>query len=500
MRILTRYPDSFCDKILFEMRSFVTLTFLALSSFASAEAKPNILFILIDDFGWMDVGYNGSTFYETPRIDAFAEEWMRFDACYTPSPMCSPTRLSILTGKNPARHGVTQWLPGRDSENPRYVRQGEEPRVFCPRPQSAGIEESEAALGEAFREAGYDTAFYGKWHMGGLKATGGPRNHGYDSEVAIIESNRCSMFYPFKNPNYFPKAKEGDNFTDLLTDAAIDFISKERNRPFYLHLCHFAMHSPIESKEELREHFEAKAESLPQMAEVGILDDYAHEPQKLRQDDAEYAGELATLDANVGRVVDALKASGLYDNTIIILTGDNGGRTSWFQDHPTSNQPLRTGKTFLFEGGLLTPLLIHWPRHSQRGVRTSVPVTSMDFYPTLLDMVGLEPKPHQHLDGVSLVPLFEGGEIPERDLIWHFPHYQGEGSYPASAIRRGDFKLIHNYHHDALLLYDIATDPAEVADLAEAMPLLVKKMDNALKRFLSDCEATIPTAIEEGRD
>ncbi|MEM1442003.1 MAG: sulfatase [Verrucomicrobiota bacterium] len=474
------------------MRILIFTFILGLTSFAPANSRPNILFILIDDFGWMDVEYNGSTFYETPCIDELAKEWMRFDACYTPSPMCSPTRLSILTGKNPARHGVTQWLPGRDSENPRYVRDGEQPRVFCPKPQSGGIEESEFTLGEAFQKAGYDTAFYGKWHLGGLKATGGPKNHGYDSEVAIIESNRCSMFYPFKNPNYFPDAKEGDNFTDRLTEAAIDFVSRERERPFYLHLCHFAMHSPIESKAELREHFETKAKALPNLDETGILDDYAHEPQKLRQDNAEYAGELATLDANIGKVVDSLKESGLYENTIIILTGDNGGRTSWFQAHPTSNQPLKTGKTFLFEGGLLTPLLIHWPGHSKPGMYTDVPVTSMDFYPTLLEMAGLDLIPGQHLDGVSLVPLFSNREIPDRDLVWHFPHYQGEGSYPASALRRGDFKLIKNYHHDDRLLLHITEDPGEKTDLASAAPERADAMEEALLKFLSECGATIP--------
>lgn len=474
------------------MRFFTIFLMLGLTSLAQANSKPNVLFILIDDFGWMDLGYNGSTFYETPRIDELAREWMRFDACYAPSPMCSPTRVSILTGKNPARHGVTQWLPGRDSESPRYVRKGEHPRVFCPKPLSSGIEEKEFTFGEAFQKAGYDTAFYGKWHMGALKETGGPRNHGYDSEVAIIESNRCSMFFPFKNPNYFPEAKEGDNFTDLLTDAAIEFVSRERERPFYLHLCHFAMHSPIESKAEWREHFESKAKALPSITNTEVLDEYAHKPQKLRQDDPEYAGELSTLDTNIGRTVEALKESGLYENTIIILTGDNGGRTSWFQDHPTSNQPLRTGKTFLFEGGLLTPLLIHWPGHSKPGMSTQVPVTSMDFYPTLLEMAGLDLLPEQHLDGVSLVPLFSGEEIPNRDLVWHFPHYQGEGSYPASAIRSGDFKLIRNYHHDDCLLFNVKVDPGETVDLFPTMLERAEELEGALTQFLSESGAVIP--------
>lgn len=458
----------------------------------AASPGPNVLFILIDDFGWNDVGYNGSTFYETPRMDALAAEWMRFDRCYTPSPMCSPTRVSILTGKNPACHGVTQWLPGRDTA---FVREGETPRVYCPPPPSPGIGDDETTLGEAFQQAGYETAFYGKWHMGKLKETGGPKNHGYSSEKAIIEENRCSMFYPFSNGGYFPDAKEGDNFTDLLTDAAIDFLTAPRDRPFYLHLAHFAMHDPIGSKPEVRTRFKAKSRTLPPLEEDRVLDDYGHSPQKVRQDDAEYAGELATLDENIGRLVDALKATDQYDNTIIILTGDNGGRTSYFKAHPTSIQPLRTGKTFVFEGGLLTPLLIHWPGHSQAGMHSSVPVTSMDFYPTLLDMVGLPPRPEQHVDGLSLVPLFKGESLERDTYYWHFPHYQGEGSYPASAIRVGNYKLIHNYHHDDVLLYDVVNDPGETRDLAEEMLGKAEAMDRKLMEYLGQAGAYIPAPV-----
>ena len=343
-----------------------------------------------------------------------------------------------------------------------------------------------------FQKAGYDTAFYGKWHMGSLKATGGPRNHGYGSQKAIIESNRCSMFYPFRNPKYFPNAKKGDNFTDLLTDAAIEYISKDREKPFYLHLCHFAMHSPIESKAGLRKKFTAKSQQLPKLEEEGVLDDYAHQPQKLRQDNAEYAGQLATLDANIGRVVDALKSFGKCENTIIILTGDNGGRTSWFQKHPTSNQPLRTGKTFLFYGGLKTPLLIHWPGNSKPGMDSDVPVTSMDFYPTLLEMAGLKLRQEQHLDGVSLVPVFKGENLECRELYWHFPHYQGEGSYPASAIRKGEFKLLHNYHHDDVLLYNIAKDPSETQNIAPSMPEKAAALKQRLTNYLKETGAEIP--------
>ncbi|VGO18741.1 sulfatase [Pontiella sulfatireligans] len=470
-------------------KRYLLCVLLALGTISiSAEKKPNVLFILIDDFGWKDVGYNGNTFYETPVMDKLSEEWMRFDSCYTPSPMCSPTRVSILTGQNPARHGITQWLPGRDRP---YLREGEKARVYCPKPQSPGIKESEVTLGEAFQQAGYETAFYGKWHMGALKTTGGPKKHGYASEKAVIESNRCEMFFPFRNPDYFPGAKKGDNFTDKLTDVAIDFVTAERDKPFYLHLCHFAMHYPIASKPELRGKFTAKAAALGIKSETA-LDDYSHQPHKIRQDSPEYAGELATLDGNIGRLIDALKASGQHENTIIILTGDNGGRATVNLPNATAVQPLRGGKTFVFEGGLRTPLLIYWPNHSKAGMRTDVPVMSTDFYPTLLEMAGLSLMPEQHRDGVSLVPLFNGGKLERDTLYWHFPHYQGEGSYPASAIRVGNYKLIHNYHHDDVLLYDIVNDPGETKNLALFMPEKAAMLNAQLMKYLEETGAYIP--------
>lgn len=460
-------------------------------SISQSQENPNILFILIDDFGYNDVGYNGSTFYETPHIDALSKDWMRFDNCYTPSPMCSPTRTSILTGKNPARHGITQYLSGSDRA---FTREGEEARVYCPKPFVQGIQDNETTLGEAFQQAGYDTAFYGKWHMGSIKRTGGPKNHGYDSQAAVIESNRATMFHPFRDIDYFPGSKEGDNFTDLITDAAIDFVTKERDKPFYLHLAHFAMHSPIGSKPELRAKFEKKRDSLPNLDVDRAFDDYSHTPQKIRQDDPEYAGELATLDENIGRIVNALKERGLYDNTIIVFTGDNGGRTSYFFDHPTSIKPLRTGKTFIFDGGLRTPTLIHWPGHSTKGMSSSTPISSMDFFPTLLEMTDLPSLPEQHVDGLSIVPLFKGQTIDRDTFYWHFPHYQGEGSYPGSAIRVGDLKLIYNYHHDDILLYDIEADPSETKDLSRRMPEKAAALKKQLMAYLEETGAYIPQA------
>jgi arylsulfatase A-like enzyme len=455
--------------------------------------KPNVLFILIDDFGWKDVGYNGSTFYETPEIDKLAKEWMRFDNCYTPSPMCSPTRTSIITGKNPARHGITQWLPGIDRP---YTRVVEKPTVYCPVPQSQGISASEFTLGEAFTEAGYETAFYGKWHMGKFKETGGPIKHGYNSQKAVIEQNGCTMFYPFRKNSYFPKAKEGDNYTDLITKSAIDFVTTKRDKPFYLHLCHFAMHYPIATRPSLRSKFEAKAKKLGIVSETG-QDEYSHQPHKINQDSPVYAGELYNLDRNIGLLIDALKESGQYENTIIVFTGDNGGRSTTNKSNATALQPLRAGKTFVFEGGLKTPLLIHAPGKKLAGKSSSTPVTSMDFYPTLLELAGLPLVPEQHVDGTSLVPLLKNKKIKRDTFYWHFPHYQGEGSYPASAIRVGDLKLIHNYHFNDVLLFDVVKDPYEKDNLALKLPKKAAALDKQLMNWLTETGAYIPKKVSK---
>ncbi|MDZ8117023.1 sulfatase [Pontiella agarivorans] len=470
----------------FAVTVLIVLSAFTASSFGENPSRPNVLFILIDDFGWKDVGYNGSTFYETPQIDKLSKEWMRFDSCYTPSPMCSPTRASILTGKNPARHGITQWLPGIDRA---YARRGDTPRVYCPGPQSPTIKESEVTLGEAFQEAGYETAFYGKWHMGDFPLSGGPKNHGYDSQVAVIERNGCAQF-SFKR--YFKQAKPGQSFNDALTDAAIDYVTAKRDKPFYLHLCHFAMHLPISTSPELRAKFEAKKNALGLTTAETKLDDYAHHPWKLQQDSAEYAGELYNLDSNIGRLVDALKKSGQYENTIIVFTGDNGGRTSTKSEHATAVAPLRGGKTYVFEGGLRTPTLIYWPGHTKAGMHTDTPINSMDFYPTLLEMAGLPLKPEQHLDGLSIVPLFKGQPVERGAQYWHFPHYQKDGSYPSSAIRVGDYKLIHNYHHDDLLLFKISEDPHETKNLAKSMPEKAAALNKQLMDYLKETGAYLP--------
>lgn len=493
----------------YKMKTKVT-TLLALAQIgtmamaAEPNERPNVLFILIDDFGWMDVGYNGSTFYETPNLDRLADEFMQFNRCYTPSPMSSPTRASIMLGQNPARHGITQWLPGLATWPGNDISKQ---AVLCNCPKVQALPCEEVTLGEKLQNAGYETAFFGKWHMGSFSETGGPEAHGFDESCAVIEENSCAMSYPFKEikegmemPDkafYFPDANKDDNFTDLLSEQAIEYIQRDRDKPFFLYLAQFAMHHPIKSKEEIKVQFEdKKARTMEEHTkEESIISDdpYAHKPYNKYQNSSEYAGELYTLDDNIGRIIQAVKDAGLYDNTIIIITGDNGGRSTicWF-DEPTSVQPLRGGKTFTFDGGLRTPLLIHNPKVECEGKKCDQMVTSMDFYPTILDIAELPLDMKQHSDGVSLVPLFEGGKLKDRSLYFHFPHYQGEGGFPTSAIYQDGYKLIYNYQFDDMLLYDIFNDPYEKNNLLNEESKRATKMKKDLFKYLNEVNADIP--------
>ncbi len=451
----------------------------------NAAKKPNVLFILTDDFGWKDVGFNGSTFYETPNLDKLSKEWMKFNVNYAASPMCSPTRVSIMTGKAPSRHGVTQWLPGDLNSGNKYN---------CP-PPAPYMKKEELTLGEAFKEAGYETSFLGKWHMGPFSYAR-PKDQGFDSEAALVEINNCSMFHPFHRGTKgtkpgIPGSQKGDYYTDKLTDLAIEFVKEKRDKPFFLYLSHFAMHSPIKSKQALKAKFAKKAKESGVKSKI-VTDSHSHQKVESVQSSAEYAGELFNLDENIGRVVDALKSSGQYDDTIIVFTGDNGGRSSLKGGNSTSVWPFRGGKTFVYEGGIRTPLLIHWPGKIKPGSFSDVPVISMDFYPTLLEMCGLSLKPQQHVDGVSLVPLMTGEQINREALFFHFPHYQREGASPASAIRVGDYKLVVNYHHEDIELFNLSDDLGEQKNLASEMPEKAEYLKKKLMAHLEEAGARVP--------
>jgi arylsulfatase A-like enzyme len=447
---------------------------------APAREKPNIVFILVDDLGWADLGCYGGTFYETPNLNRLAKEGMRFTDAYSASPVCSPTRASILTGKYPARLGITDWLPGRKDQ----------PSQKLKRPQlPADLLLEETTLAEALRDGGYNTAFFGKWHLSDSPAHW-PEHQGFELNLGGCEKGTPpSYFSPYKLPN-LPDGPEGEYLTDRLTSEAIRFIEQHRDKPFLVYLSHYAVHTPLQAKAALLEKYKAKAAKLPAGESSEFLTDNGRAVRQV-QNRPDYAAMVENLDENVGRILEKLAALRLDENTIVIFTSDNGG-LSTAEGSPTSNLPLRAGKGWAYEGGVREPLLIKWPGVTKPDRVCNKPVSSPDFFPTILEMAGLPPLPHQHLDGTSLVPELKSANSPERPVFWHYPHYSNQGGFPYGAVRLGDFKLIEWYEDMRVELYDLRNDIAEKNDLATEKPKTAAALTARLHGWRADVKAQMP--------
>ncbi len=423
----------------------------------SAETRPNIVFILADDLGWADLGCYGSTFYETPHLDRLAKQGMRFTAAYAACNVCSPTRASVLSGKYPARLHLTDWLPGRPDRPDQKLNH---PIIL----QHLPLEE--VTIAEALKEGGYATAFIGKWHLGGPALY--PEKQGFDVNVGGCDKGHPpSYFSPYRIPT-LPDGPPGEFLTDRLTDEAVKFIESSKSKPFFLYLSHYAVHTPLQARPEVIAKYQAKAARLAS-AGPEFSSDLGRQVRQVQRH-AIYAAMVESLDDSVGRIMKKLAELGLDQNTVIIFTSDNGG-LSTAEGSPTSNLPLRMGKGWNFEGGVREPLLVNWPGVALPSSVCDVPMISTDYYPTLLEMALLPPRPQQHLDGVSLVPLLQGRTAPnERALFWHYPHYSNQGGGPGGAVQMGDFKLIEDFEDMRVQLFNLKTDVGEEHDLAARMP------------------------------
>ncbi len=459
-----------------------------------AGRSPNVVFILIDDLGWVDTGVYGSSFYETPNIDRLAAEGMRFSQFYTASPVCSPTRASMMSGKHPARLQLTNWIGG-EQKGPLlqadYIRQ---------------LPLEETTFGEAFREAGYTTGYIGKWHLG--REGFMPDQQGFDFIKTVNYAGQPgSYFPPYQNPNWevtnVPDL-DGDPaeayLTDRLTDVAVEFLETHRDEPFLLVLSHYAVHTPLQSKDAITRKYELKAAGLPPSAEAAFLPEGTLGTTRQRQDHAVYAGMIESTDQSVGRVLDALDSLGLTEDTIVLFVSDNGGLSTLRGDRssaPTSNRPLRAGKGLLYEGGIRVPLIIKWAGVTTPGGVSDQAATSMDLYPTLLEMAGLAQRPEQHLDGLSLAGPLRGETLSRDTLHWHFPHYHGSGNRPGGAIRQGPFKLIEWFEDGRVELYNLQDDIAESRDLASDLPEQARELRSALQAWRETVGARMPTPNPE---
>ena len=465
---------------------FLSLLALMSSMRASnSDAKPNIVFILADDLGWADLGCYGSKFYETPNLDQLAKEGVKFTDAYAACAVCSPTRASILTGKYPARLHITDWLPGR----------GDMPNQKLCRPQiQQFLPLEEITVAEALKEGGYQTAFIGKWHLG-EEPEHWPEHQGFDLNLAGGGlGHPPSYFSPYKLPN-LPDGPVGEYLNDRLTDEAMNFMEAAKDKPFFLYLPHYTVHTPLQAPAETIQKYKTKAASLAASDKPEFITDNGRQVRQI-QNHATYAAMVESLDDNVGRLMKKITTLGIEKKTIIIFTSDNGGLSSG-EGSPTSNLPLRGGKGWAYEGGVREPLLIKWPGVTRPDSISKEPVISTDFYPTLLAMAGLAMKPEQHLDGINLVPALKAASLPQRPLFWHYPHYSNQGGYPYSAVRQGDYKLIEFLEDGRLELYNLQADTGEHANLASEMPEKVATLKALLHDWRESVNAQMPTPNTE---
>ncbi|WP_162417811.1 sulfatase [Cyclobacterium roseum] len=453
----------------------------------AGDEPPNILFILVDDLGYHDLGYTGSRFYETPHIDKLAAEGMSFTNAYAASPICSPSRAAILTGKYPARLNLTDYIPGNRHYGPHPDQK------LASHPFKLFLDPEETTLAEAFKSNGYATFFAGKWHLG-EKEMHYPEQHGFEVNVGGNATGHPAggYFSPYANPQ-LPDGPEGEYLTDRLTEETIRFITKKREKPFFALLSYYTVHLPLQGKEEKVKKYQNKRQ---QMSFEGAAFDQQNQTYlKNHQDHPTYAAMVESLDENVGRLLQALSEAGLDSNTLVIFTSDNGGMatSNLAEQIPTSNAPLRTGKGYLYEGGIRVPLIFRWPGAIKEGSTHEFPVTGTDLFPTFLEMAGLNPLPHQHRDGVSLQPLLRGKSMEERPIFWYYPHYSGGlGGRPSAAIREGQYKLIHFFESDRSELYGLETDRAEDSDLSNSFPETRNRLTKKLQHWMKEMAVQLP--------
>lgn len=463
----------------------------------AVEAKPrNIIFFLVDDLGWADLGCYGSTFHETPNIDALAESGMRFTNGYAAASICSPTRASIMTGKHPARVGITDWIPGASPPNDgsnRFLKLEDRNRLPL----------EEITIAERLRDYGYATFFAGKWHLGPEGFW--PEDQGFDINIGGHDrgSPPGGYYAPWKNPRLEAREK-GEYLTERLTDESVQFLEdQDPDAPFFLYLSYYNVHTPIQPYEEVIDHFEEKAaEHFPTETPDPIRERDAL--TRSRQDNPAFASMVAAVDRSVGEVLEALEDNGLAENTAVFFFSDNGGLSTLpprRSPGPTSNLPLRAGKGWLYEGGIREATIVRVPGVTTAGSVCVDPVVSTDFYPTLIEMADQPVDPDDHPDGRSLLPLLRGGSWKSpRSLYWHYPHYHGSGWTPGAAIRDGRWKLIEFWEEDAVELYDLALDEGERFDLSGEQPERVEELRSKLSEWQTEIGAQMPERNPDYRD
>jgi arylsulfatase A-like enzyme len=459
------------------------------------KPKPNVIFILLDDYGYTDLGCYGSKFYKTPVIDRLAKQGIRFTDAYAACPVSSPTRAAIMTGRYPTNTGITDWIPGRQASNT-----GSPDDKMVALPFKLQLDLEEVTIAEVLKKNGYKTMISGKWHLGGEEKYW-PENQGFDVNKGgfnagspIRNKTANGYFSPYGNPR-LEDGPVGEYLTDRQTDEAIRFIRDNSAKPFFVYLPYYAVHNPMQGKEELVKRFSVRADSMglsniapftrdKDWIKKSMSDNYK---ERVIQSNPVYAAMIWSVDENIGKLLKALSDLKLDDNTIIIFTSDNGGLAT-SEGSPTCNTPLRAGKGWLYEGGIRVPLIIKLPGNNNSGKEINAPVSSIDYFKTICEMTGTDPG-NSPQDGISFFPLLKNKKIAERPLFWHYPHYSNQGTMPGSAIRLGNFKLIDNFETGKQELYDLSKDLSETNDLSVSNPAKTKELFDMLKEWRKTTKA-----------
>lgn len=478
------------EKIINSIMLSAALTASVNQAEAKTPQKPNVLFILADDYGWMDMGCMGSKYYETPNLDRLASEGIRFTNAYAACQVSSPSRASIMTGKYTPRHGVTDWIGEKSGEEWRQMNRHSK---LLPADYAWNLPAEEYTIAECLKDNGYTTFIAGKWHLGAEGSW--PEDHGFMINKGgwSAGSPTGGYFSPYQNPK-LEDGPKGENLSIRLGNETASFMREHKrknpDKPFFAYLSFYAVHGPLETTKENWSHFRDKAESMG-IAPNGFKVDRTL-PVRQTQDNPVYAGVIKEMDEAIGIVMEELKRLGLDKNTLVIFTSDNGGVASG-DAYSSSQLPLRGGKGRQWEGGIRVPALMYY-HGCQAGSVCNVPITGTDFYPTILDYAGLKMQPQQHQDGISIMPVVKGDYQPDRPLFWHYPHYGNQGGEPSSIIRKGDWKLIYYYESGNCELYNLAIDISENEPLNAQHPDKVKELKAELMAWLDEVDARKPVA------
>lgn len=438
--------------------------------------------------GWKDLGCYGSEFYESPNIDELAKDGLLFDNAYAACPVCSPTRASILTGKYPATLQLTNYIGGKSRGKV----------IGAPYIDHLPLEENNMA--KSLKEAGYATWHVGKWHLG--KSPYYPEHQGFDVNIGGCRWGMPvhGYFSPYQIEN-LEDGEEGEYLTDRLTNEAIQLIEQHKrnkiDQPFYMNLCYYTVHIPIQGKEEHVDYFKDKAKRMAldqidpfEVGEKFSCEHMKHDRIKRRkiQSDPVYASMIKSLDENIGRLIKTLKENDMYEDTLIVFTSDNGGLAT-SEGSPTCNAPLSEGKGWMSEGGIREPLIMRHPKYIKKGISSQY-VTSTDFYPTIMQLIG-KTMPGQ-VDGKSFVPVLKGENFERGPIFWHYPHYSNQGGTPSASVRCDDLKLVYYFEDKQYALFNLKDDIEESKNIAKQFPEEAERLKEILFKWLDDTEAKIP--------